>query len=99
MNHTAVTDSAGNPYTLRRLEVSPIGVHLEMTVPNPCGEPWHQLFTLALCLEDGTVVELRGKNSSSRNKEGTMGGFFPEPIPLERIQEIRICGTAFSPER
>ncbi len=95
VKNAVVTDDAGNPYTLQRLEVSPIGVHVEMTVPNFYGTPWHKLFTLSVCLDDGTVVELRDKNSTSHNKEGTMGAFFPAPIPLEKIREIRICGRAF----
>ncbi len=103
---TVVRDASGKEYTIHKIVVSPIGIHLDVTAPNAYDEyqkflyPYEN-FTLAVRLQDGTIVDLRDKNFGthgnvdSRTHEGDVGALFPEPIPLTEIQEILICGTSF----
>lgn len=75
-----VTNSTGDHFTVHRVEISPFGVHLKLTVPNPSygkellreGASEEEIisrspkqFEFALKLNDGTVVETEGGGSAS----------------------------------
>lgn len=98
-----ITSSGGKGYTIHRVRLSPFGLHMSLTVPNPdydgSAAGSEQDFTVSLRLADGTVMEAEDWNmsrSGSLNEptqQGTFGTSFPVPIPLEDIEALLICGT------
>ncbi len=103
---TVVRDAGGKEYTIHNIVVSPIGIHLDVTAPNAYEEyrdyqfPYGE-FTMTVLLRDGRTVEVKDRNFGTHGKtdslthEGDVGALFPEPILLDQIQEILVCGTAF----
>lgn len=107
-----VTDSDGTEYQIRKILLSPLGVHMDLKF-SPANadslsdeelrafhtQPTHDTFTVSLQLEDGTDLALEDCNFSSSGavdaleRRGDYGAFFDQPIPLENIQALVICGT------
>ncbi len=102
-----VTDPRGVEYVIRGIELSSVGIHLDMTGPNLSGdldahtEMYHN-FKVSIALKDGTVLSVEEPNISGKGTGNTMdfdyGAMFEVPIPLEEIRELIICGTAFPVE-
>lgn len=101
-----VHDAAGDAYEIREIILSPVGVHLEMTAPNPypdgiADEPMMTEFNVSVKLTDGTVLHLDDRNMSANGDlseerhDATFGAMFPQPVALEDVAAIVICGTEF----
>lgn len=100
-----MTDEQGNTYRLKRILLSPLGIHIDFTAPNPhlggvSNEPILTGFKVSLMLKDGTVVPMKDANKGFHGSLDTprgkadYGAMFDQPIPLERIEAVSICGTA-----
>lgn len=103
-----VTGSEGKSYQLRKIQLSPLGVHMDLIAPNDLpklGEPpEHAMrllddFTVSLQLSDGTILPVgdanRGGGGSADDEtiKAHYGALFDQPIPLEDISALIICGT------
>ncbi len=100
-------DTQGNEYTVHNIIISPIGVHLDLTGPN-----WTKFFspeefpmkyiTMSLVLQNGDVITIDDKNLESHGDleddrhRANLGATFENPIPLDQMKELVICGTSFS---
>ncbi len=105
-NDTMVKDGSDKTYTIHSIIVSPIGMHMDLTAPNRTkffahDETPYQDFTVSLILRDGREINLEDRNIASHgdmeddNHDANFGARFDEPIPLEQMQEIVICGISF----
>lgn len=101
--HLSVTDMEGNDYQIQKLLLSPLGVHIKAKAPNPFPdgpntEPYMQQFRVALRLVNGTLITLEDHHCGLRGDfskaavNANWGSMFDEPIPLENIKAIEICG-------
>ena len=99
-----VTDNSGDQYEIKNIEISPVGIHFDMTAPNNYREnevtpPPYQDFTLSIELTDGTVIPVEDRvmgshgNLSDGILEADYGALFDTPIPLEEIKCVIICDT------
>lgn len=98
-----VTGADGSDYEIRKLYLSPIGIHMEM-LGTPMRDADHmgamyQGFTAQIRLKDGTCVEIKDANLGGGGKlkgsrfQWRYGAMFEEPIPLEDMQSLIVCGT------
>lgn len=98
-----VTGTDGADYEIRKLYLSPIGIHMDM-LGTPVRDAEHlgilyQGFTAQLLLKNGTYVEIQDANFGGGGKlEGgrfkwRYGAMFEQPIALEEIQAVVVCGT------
>lgn len=99
-----VRDASGKQYTIEDIRISPVGIHFDMTVPNPhkngvINEPMYKGFSLAVVLKDGSVIDVTEWNLGTRgdlNKDyltADFGAMFEIPISLDEIQAFVICDT------
>ena len=99
-----VTDENGNQYEIKNIEISPVGIHFDMTAPNNYREdevtpPPYQDFTLSVELTDGTIIPVEDRVMGSHGNlddsilEADFGALFDTPIPLENIKALIICDT------
>lgn len=99
-----VTDENGNQYEIKKIEISPVGIHFDMMSPNNYREdevlpPPYQDFTLSVVLTDDTVILVEDKSMGSHGNlddsilEADFGALFDTPIPLENIKALIICDT------
>lgn len=96
-----VTGEDGGVYTIEKVLLSPIGIHMEMTGPNFQGRigESHQDFTAGLVLKDGRQILFEDYNIGFSGKTDALqwkcdyGAMFDEPIPREDIRSLLICGT------
>lgn len=105
-----VMGSQGNRYRIQKIRISPVGVHIDFTAPNPYADGGTDLwlmpdFTVSLLLSDGTQVELKDANRALRGNskkpthKADFSVLFETPISLRDIQALVICGTAFPANR
>ena len=96
-----VVDKAGKKYQLDKGLVSPIGLHIEGEQFEPVwGEqkPMKE-FPVTLLLTDGSEILLEdcaggiSFSEGDRTADCHFEAMFPEPIPLESIETLIICGT------
>ena len=100
------TDEDGNVYQLKRLQLSPFGVHVDMVGPNPYqtgaakpGTYYHYPVSVTLLMADGTEVRMEDETQGYHgDTEGQTfkvqyDTMFDQPIPVETIKAIRICDT------
>lgn len=101
-----VTDEQGTVYEIKRLQISPVGIHMDMLAPNPWlagleeeGVTYRYPMVVSILLTDGTEVGLDAGSIGYHGKvEGETfkvqyGNMFETPIPVESITAIRICDT------
>lgn len=101
-----ITDEQGNVYQMKRLQLSPFGIHADMKAPNPYlkglaekGITYQYPIEVAILLADGTEVVLDDASMGHHGKtEGETfqvqyDNMFDEPIPVDTIKAIRICDT------
>ena len=97
-----VKDASGDQYEIRKIEISPVGIHFDMTAPNNYNEeevvpPPYQDFTLAIELSDGTIIRIEDQSMGSHGDlnsntlEADYGALFELPIALEDIAALIIC--------
>ena len=98
-----VTNAEGISYTIHKMTLSPVGIHLDMTVPNNYtdGKLYDAVFhgfTVAVVLGSGQVIPMEDRNMGRHGRgkwaDADYGAFFEEPIDISNISEILICGTA-----
>ena len=108
VDNLTVTGTEGKSYQLRKIQLSPLGVHMDLIAPNDIPKlgdpPEHAMgllsdFTVSLQLSDGTILPVGNAN---RGGGGSMddetikahyGALFDQPIPLEDVSALIICGT------
>lgn len=103
-----VTGTEGDEHEIKKLELSPIGLHIDTVAPNPgfgLGPDDHPSlslmpgFQVLVRLADGTEVDANrncNKNGGGRMDaptiKTTFDSFFDSPIPFEDVEAIIICG-------
>lgn len=104
-----VTGPEGDEFEIKKLELSPVGLHIDAVAPNPHygldqGDyrslPIMPGFQVLVRLTDGTEVDTNrncnmggGGRVDAPTMKTTYDCFFDTPIPLEDIEAIVICGT------
>lgn len=104
-----VTGPEGDEFEIKKLELSPVGLHIDAVAPNPHygldQEDYRSLpimpgFQVLVRLTDGTEVDTSrncnmggGGRVDAPTMKTTYDCFFDTPIPLEDIEAIVICGT------
>lgn len=96
-----VVDKAGKKYQLNKALISPIGLHIEGEQFEPVWGDQEAMkdFPVTLLLTDGSEILLedctRGISFSKGNRTADchFEAMFPEPIPIESIQTLIICGS------
>ncbi len=101
---TVIKDARGKEYIIHQMIVSPVGIHLDITAPNPHINGIDNTFqfadmSLTIVLRDGTVQNIENisfethGDMNAKTLEANIGALFNEPIPLERIVGILLCDT------
>ena len=94
-----VTDEEGIQYKLKKLSISPVGLHLDYTILNPV---WNQVYTLSqqfiLRLKDGTELTLNGSGryhhgENDKTADCSFSSMYSTPIPFEDMEALIVCGT------
>jgi hypothetical protein len=101
-----VTDDGGNRYKVKKIMLSPVGIHLDMVFYEPKYEGGiFKDFKISLIMADGTELPLPDGGGGGSWTEGDKTAdvdYYAEfdiPIPREDIQAIIICGTAYELNR
>ena len=100
----AVTDQNGGVFTIRKIELSPVGMHMDLDLPacyfEDVGKA-HGAFRVSLLLQDGTVVTIEdfgmggGGKSDGKTWDYNFRTMFDIPVQKESIRAILICDTEF----
>lgn len=95
----SVTDEGGHDYKVKKILLSPVGIHLDLIFYDPTSDGLSD-FKVSLILADGTVLELEGGGGGGWTQGDKKAKFsyyarFDIPIPREDIKTILICGTAY----
>lgn len=95
-----VIDEAGKRYQLDKGVISPFGMHIKGELFEPIWGEQNPMteFTVLLCLSDGSEISLDCATDMDFSKGADTADFkvqamFPEPIPLDTIQSMIVCGT------
>lgn len=105
----SVTGTEGDVFEIKKLELSPVGLHIDAVAPNPFfglgpeDDPSSHVmpgFQVLVRLADGTEVDTSrncdmsgGGSSDETTIKTTYDSFFDFPIPFEDIEAVVICGT------
>ncbi len=103
----SVVDTDGISYQIETILISPVGIHIDMNVPNMYldgegEEPYFREFTVSLVLKSGEMVTV---NNNSLRQHGDMkalsldasySALFETPIDISDIQELIVCDTTIS---
>lgn len=103
VKNISVTGGDGAEYTIQKMELSPVGLHLKM-VGTPVRNDERSLemykgFTVQLHLRDGRYMEVKDGNLGGGGKlekgkfKWRYGAMFDTPVTLEEIQSVVVCGT------
>lgn len=97
-----ITDGGGKRYRVRKILLSPIGIHVDLTFYEPEDPSGiFRDFEMSLIMADGTSFPLEDGGGGGRWTEGDKKADidyyadFDIPIPKEDIRAIVICGTVF----
>ena len=97
-----VTDDGGNRYKVKKMMLSPVGIHLDLVFYNPHHEGGiFKDFTMSLIMADGTEMSLTtgggGGGWAMGDTEANISYYanFNIPIPRDDIKAIVICGTTY----
>ena len=99
-----VTGSGGGIYNVRKIELSPIGMHMDFEYPKAYFEDLtkgHEDFEVSLALKDGNRIPIAdyGMGGGGKNDGETWDYnfrcMFEYPIPPENVRAIVICSTEF----
>ncbi len=100
----SVTDQNGGVFTIRKIELSPVGMHMDFDYPACYFEDLtkgHEALQVKLLLKDGTAIAIEdfgmggGGKSNGETWNFNCRTMFDTPIPMEKIQSVVICGTEF----
>ncbi|MCI2105774.1 MAG: DUF4179 domain-containing protein [Intestinimonas sp.] len=100
----SVNDEFGEEYTIKKILLSPIGLHLEIIAPVPerMGKDnvLMQNFHVSLLLSDGTNIALEANAGGSytmgnKTADAHYAAMFDTPISLEEIEALILCDTTF----
>ena len=100
----AVTDQNGGVFTIRKIELSPVGMHMDFDFPACYFDDLtkgHEAFRVRVLLKDGTTVTIEDFGMGGHGKTNgetwdyNFRTMFDLPIPKENIQSILICDTQF----
>ena len=87
-------DNSGS-YQLSSVQISKVGVHMEMKIPQNDIVDFANQVEAHLFLNDGTVIELELHHSIRGKKapfQATAEAVFGEPIKLDELYAIVVCG-------
>ena len=99
-----ITDDGGNQYELNSILLSPVGIHLDMTLQNASFEYFNHGafydFNVCLALKDGTEIPLEGgggggMTEGDKTAEVAYSAMFDIPVPREDIKSIMICDAVY----
>lgn len=99
-----VTGSMGSIFTIRRVEVSPLGLHIKLDAPSGYIDRLYQgqqEFSIRLLLQDGTLRKVEDFGGGGHGKsdaetlEYTIRVMFDTPVPKGDLKSLVICGTEF----
>lgn len=96
-----VTDEGGRYYKVKKLLLSPVGLHLDLIeYDHVFGAFVFTDFEVSLLMTDGSQSLLEGGGGGSyREGDKTMelswSAMFDTPVPRENIEAIIICGTVY----
>ena len=97
-----ITDEGGNRYKVKKIMLSPMGIHLDLVFYNPHYEGGiFKDFTMSLIMADGTEQPLEdgggGGGWTEGDKKANVDYYadFDVPIPREDIKAIVICDTTY----
>ena len=97
-----VTDDGGNRYKVKKMMLSPVGIHLDLVFYNPHHKGGiFKDFTMSLIMADGTEQPLEdgggGGGWTEGDKKANVDYYadFDVPIPREDIKAIVICDTTY----
>lgn len=103
VSNLSVTDKAGKQYKIKEINISPIGLYMDLTIIDPeWGAPHMQHFEASLLLSDGSLIEMEGGGGGGGHQKGdkTMEAYFSAifktPVDLNSIEAIVICGTPYA---
>ena len=99
-----VTGAGGGAYQVKKILLSPLGIHMDLNLSNTgqAEDPDFRVlkdFTVSLILSDGSVRGLGNANFGfggaldAEVLNGDYGAFFDQPIPLDEIAALDICGV------
>ncbi len=96
-----VTDKAGKNYQVNKILLSTIGLHIQGIYFNPVWEEENplQYFKVSIRKKNGTIIDIQNSNkgySFAQNDTSAdiqFEAMFPEPIPMNDIEAVIICGT------
>lgn len=103
VKNISVTGEDGSEYTIQKMEVSPVGLHIKM-VGTPVRAHDYSMemyrgFTVQLHLRDGRYVKVEdgnlggGGNLEKGKFKWRYGAMFEVPMELEEIRAVVVCGT------
>ena len=100
----AVTDSNGAVFTIRKIELSSLGMHMDFDFPacyfNDLTKG-HEALKVSLLLKDGTTIPIEdfGMGGGGKNNGETWDynfrAMFDTPIPRRDLKSLWICDTEF----
>ena len=100
----AIIDTDGGVFTIRKIEFSPVGMHMDLDYPacyfNDVAKG-HEAFRVSLLLQDGTQIPIEnfgmggGGKSDGETWDYNFRCMFEYPIPPENVRAIVICSTEF----
>lgn len=102
-----VIGSFGDVFTIRKIELSPLGLHVEMDAPYAYYDhlfQGQQEVVVTLLLKDGTTIQIEDFGGGGHGKDKTqiydwtLRAMFDTPIPPDQIQSVVICGREFPVE-
>ena len=103
VNDFTVTDGSGKKIKIDKMQVSPLGLYLELTIFDPAWqEPPLRHFDVAVHLTDGTIIEMKGGGGGGGHQKGdktmaaSYSAFFEIPVDLGSVETIVICGTSYA---
>lgn len=96
-----VTDEGGQYYKVRKILLSPVGIHFDLLLYDPdFTDGIFRDFKVTLLLTDGTELPLEGGGGgkyTEGDKSAKVSYYarFDTPVPRGDIEAIIICGTVF----
>lgn len=102
-----VTGHGGGIYNVRRIEMSPIGMHMDFEYPKAYFEDLtkgHEDFEVSLALKDGSLIPIADYGMGGGGRRGgevweyNFRAMFEYPVPPENVRAVVICGTEFEVE-